>query len=809
MNEQLKKMKNYIVGKSILARSICLLCAVGILSVCDAQSDISSTIKNQFNNFQQKNLHEKIFIHTDRSSYVAGEIIWFKVYCLDAASNKLSELSKVAYVEVLDKDLQPVLQGKIWLKDGTGSGSFAIPASLASGNFLLRSYTNWMKNFDPEFYYHQNLTIINTTRSENQPAAKPVNNYDIQFFPEGGNLVAGIKSNVAYRAIDNTGKGINFTGFIADQNNDTILHFHPSKFGIGRVSFIPSAGKQYKAFIKTNNGDETAVNLPAALSTGFVLNAENGENNRSIKINIKTNTNDRNALVMIHSQQEIIISQQVALTNGAAELEIEKSKLKDGISTITLFNENSQPVCERLYFKKPQQHLVINASADNSQYALRKKVTIQVTAKEESQLSAASEMSMAVYRLDSLPAKNENIYQYIWLLSELKGGIESPEYYFDNNGEEVDASLDNLMLTHGWRRYKWDEILKNTAPKLTYLPEIEGHIVSARIVSKINEAPGGDVSGFLSVPGAAFQLYSAKSKKDGNIYFNTHQFFGPNLIVGQTNKEAASFRLDFSNPFSESYSSLKIPAFNNSNSISPSLLKRSIQMQVENIFSGEKLNLLHAALVDTTHFYGKPDAKYMLEDYTRFPTMEEVLREYVREVNVKKRRNEFILTTVIKDENGNPEVNEPVVLLDGVPQFDKGNRISHYDPLKVKELEIVQEKYLLGPVTFDGIVSFSTYNGDLEGFRLDTTSTVIDYEGLQLKREFYSPLYETAQQVSSRLPDFRSLLFWSPDVNTNESGQKEVSFYTSDVAGRYAVVLQGISKNGNAGSKVMTIDVKK
>lgn len=213
--------------------------------------------------------------------------------------------------------------------------------------------------------------------------------------------------------------------------------------------------------------------------------------------------------------------------------------------------------------------------------------------------------------------------------------------------------------------------------------------------------------------------------------------------------------------------------------------------------------------MDTLNFYGKPGFKYMLEDYTRFPTMEEVLREYVREVNVRKRKDNFTLTIITKDEAGNTTVKEPVVLLDGVPQFDNGNKITHYDPLKVQKLEGVQERYFLGPVSFDGIASFSTYTGDLEGFRLDTTTTVLDYDALQMKREFYSPVYETTQEYASRLPDFRSLLYWSPDIKTESMGKKEISFYTSDVTGKYAVVLQGISKSGRSGSKTFMIDVTK
>lgn len=776
-----------------------------------AQSEKTETIGKKLNDYKSQTLQEKLFVHTDRSSYIAGEIMWLKVYCLDETSNRLSGLSKVAYVEVLDKDLRPVMQAKISLKDGTGSGSIALPLNIASGNFLLRCYTNWMKNFDPAFYFHQNISIINTVRPTPSSAGKTTNTnaYDLQFFPEGGNLVSELQSKVAFRITDSSGKGINCSGTIIDQNNDTIVRFSTAKFGIGNFIFTPLKNMQYKAFVKTESGNMITQDLPKDISTGFVLNISDNTSQNSVNINVHTNTSDKQAYLVVHCRQQVLVDQLVYFANGRANIEVDKSKLGNGISTITLFNNLNEPVCERLYFKKPPKPLLINAAADGQQYSTRKKVTIHVAAKDGDIAAATSEMSMAVFLTDSFAVKQPDFYNYLWLSSELAGIIESPEYYFSDSSKEVSEATDNLMLTHGWRRFSWQEVLAGKKPVLKFLPELEGHIVNAKMVSKFNNNPGANIISFLSVPGPLFQLYAAKSTADGSVSFNTRDFTGTRLVVGQPNEtEKDSFRLDFVSPFSESFSSVKPPLFIMSKNTSSTLLRRSINMQVQNVYSLDKLNVFQTLLPDTVNFYGKADAKYMLDDYVRFPTMEEVLREYVREIDVRKKGGNFRLISIVRDADGNYEIKEPVVLLDGVPQFDNGNKISHFDPLKVRKLEVVQSKYFLGPASFDGIASFSTYNGDLEGFRVDTASTVIDYDAPQIKREFYSPKYETTQEAASRLPDFRNLLYWSPEVITDATGNKEISFYTSDQTGKYAIVLQGISKQGNAGSKTFTIDVK-
>ena len=776
---------------------------------CAAQTDNAGFIQKQFEKYNEQSLQEKVFVHVDRSFYLAGEIIWFKIYCTDANSNSLLHLSKVAYVEVLDKDQQPVLQAKIALKDGVGDGSLLLPATIRSGNFLFRAYTSLMKNGDPEFYYHQNLSIINTIQNDTLPAKRTAEIFEATFFPEGGNLVDQLKSKVAFRVSDKSGRGTDCNGIIVNENNDTLLRFRSLRFGIGSFIFTPRKDKNYKAIITTATGTTITQNLPPVLTRGYVMNVSDQPKNGQLKIGVQTNTDSRWTYLFIHSAQQVKATRLLTFLDGKADFEIDLASLGEGISHITLFDVNNQPVAERLYFKRPKQQLFIDAVSDNSQYQPRKKVNISLSSKDENNKLLAAEMSMAVYRTDSLPLSYKDIFSYLRMSSDLKGKVDSPEYYFNNNSSEADEATDNLMLTHGWRRFKWEDILAGKKVALKFLPEYEGHIVSAKIIRRSTETAVENKVAFLSVPGSHFQLYSAKSSSDGTVHFNTKDFFGNKLIVAQTYSDTNQYRIDLADPFSDKFSSQKVPPFALAATNFSELLKRSIRMQVQNIYTGSRLNTFEALQTDTATFYGKATAKYMLDDYTRFPTMEEVLREYVQELNVKKRRDNFFLTMVDKEEEGNAKIKNPVILLDGVPQFDNGNKITHYDALKVRKLEIVKQTYFLGPAKFDGIASFSTYNGDLEGFQIDSASTVIDYDALQLRREFYSPAYETTEQYSSRLPDFRSLLYWSPGVKTKADGNTEISFYTSDLPGKYAVVLQGISPQGKSASKAFTFEVRK
>ena len=200
------------ISSSMTFRFAWIFFLLVLISNVQAQQVNLDSIASRFENFNANNLQEKIFVHTDRDMYRAGEIIWFKLYYTSGAKNELLDLSKIAYVEVIDKNQKPILQAKISIEKGTGNGSFYLPVSLTSGNYQFRAYTNWMKNFSPDYFFNKNISIINSLlKPENIQSDKAAaKRYDVQFFPEGGQIIENLPGKVAFRAIDNQGKGLDF-----------------------------------------------------------------------------------------------------------------------------------------------------------------------------------------------------------------------------------------------------------------------------------------------------------------------------------------------------------------------------------------------------------------------------------------------------------------------------------------------------------------------------------------------------------------------------------------------------------------------
>src|SRR5471030_1519165 len=230
-------------------RGTLLLFALSFLFTT-SRAQVIREVENSFNLYKQTALQEKIYVHTDKTTYLPGEIVWFKVYCVDGYDQKPLNLSKVVYVEVLDNTQAPIIQAKIAMKNGVGNGSLYIPVTVSNGNYKFRAYTNWMKNFSPDFYFEKTITLINPLKSPEPFVQTVANTYDVQFFPEGGNLVAGIASKVAFKAVGQNGKGVYITGAVIDQHNDTVARFRSLKFGMGNFSFTPAANNTYKAVVK-------------------------------------------------------------------------------------------------------------------------------------------------------------------------------------------------------------------------------------------------------------------------------------------------------------------------------------------------------------------------------------------------------------------------------------------------------------------------------------------------------------------------------------------------------------------------------
>lgn len=749
---------------------------------------------DSFDAFRKNNFQEKIYVSTDREFYVAGEILWFKVYGMDGSLHLPADVSKIAYVEVIGADSTAQLQAKVELNEGSGAGSFYIPTSMISGRYTFRAYTNWMKNYNTGFFFQKEITIVNTYKK--LPPVSSVSNVELKFYPEGGHLVSGIESDIAFQATNAQGRGVNFKGWLLNEAGDTLVSFSPDHLGMGSFTLLAERDEQYNAVIVADANIYYA-HFPEVEERGYVLSVKGkGE---VVTISVQTNTSDDSVYLLAHGRNIVTYSVNKKLINGSVTFFLDKQDLIDGINHFTIFDKSSNPVAERIYFKMPDDLMLIDIKKSQNQHSHMDMVNLEISTKN----FPNSNLSISVFKLDSLNEESSiNIVYYLYLLSDLKGDIENPSYYFN---ADSDSEIDLLMMVHGWSRFLWNDIKKPSLSIKEYVPEVRGHLIQGKIFHKENGSPGEGIASYLSVLGDYPRFYSSKSNPQGRIKFELQDSYGDaDIIIGTNQLLDSVYSIELRDPFSAEYSSPGNHELDLNENLKESLVNRSIGMQTLNIYHEEKISQFSFPNSDTSLFYMKGDKHYLLDDFTRFSTMEDIMREYMPEVFVNSNKEGFSLR-ILNAERRVKYQGNPLILYDGVPVFDI-NKLMKVDPHRIKSIDVVTKRYFYGRGTFDGIISCRSYEDDLEGIEVDPTSLIMKYKFAQVKRLFHSPDY--SNEINLTTPDRRNLLFWKPDVITNEDGEASVEFSTTEETGKYLIVVEGMSADGIPGYTSATFVVK-
>jgi hypothetical protein len=763
-----------------------------------AQAGGHSPIEN-FETFYKNNYQESIFVHADKDYYLTGEFVKFKVYCLERLTEKPSRLSRVAYVEILDSQNTPMLQTRIELKKGAGYGELYIPMKVNSGNFIIRAYTRWMRNYGPETYYHAMIQIINPFRKLGlKPASDTL---AIEFYPEGGKLIHGVESNIVFHGKSKLGIPQQVEGRLMANDTMVVAEFKSIKNGLGHFSFTPDLLQKYH--VELRRGDE---NLPhhfiPVQRRGLSVQIRHRAN--SYELDIFCNETsiikpDEFVYVILHQKGEVLFSREISLPKGRAQLPFDAS-LVNGVARLSLLNSTGELLAERILFKQQRNEKKPELLTEKA-FMSRSKIDLDL-----GELADAAEISVSVSATHSafgghMPGMDD----YLLLDNSLKY-IYGIETYLDGSPEQVDALINDLLIAYPSRPNT--ELFTSAGKKIDFVPEHRSVLVTGRLKEKqTNEAAFGILT-YLSVPGKITQIYASKSDVDGALVFESGNFYGSNQVVVQNDyTKDTTYTIDIDNPYSEEYADISLPVFDLDEQLADLIRRKSQQMQVQNANIRLSPNSEVISEQDSASFYIEADSKYLLDDYTRFVVMEEVMREYISGVNVRKNRDGFhfmvidIERNIIYDEN-------PLMLLDGVPVFD-ADEIIAIDPLKIQKIETVKSGFGRGVLDCKGIVTYTSYAADLAGHKIHDEARVFDYDGLQPVKSYFFPSYSSAFERQNPTPDFRSNLYWLPNAADQLAKTGTLEFYTSDEADSFEVVINGLNQHGEVVSLTDTFTVKR
>lgn len=778
--------------------------------------------------YQQKVYpQEKIHLHLDRDIYVPGENIWFKAYLVDAETHLSLTYSRYVYVELINSSDSLVSRVMIRPERGVHHGHIFLSEVIPEGYYTLRAYTRYMQNKGEDYFFERSIRIGKIKTAEEEAVKKtrkkrePKDDYDVSFFPEGGNLLEGTVCRVGFKVLNNKGLSEPITGTLMDENEEEITSVTTYHAGMGVFAFLPGKGKSYHLVCTNHKGLNKRFELPEVISNTSSLRCYWRLDKLYVVENRAGETVTPASHLLIHNRGNIVYF--APWDSKKNYLVFDKSQLPAGINHILLFDNRYHAISERLVFNTHIEEIAVDFHTDKTGYEIRDLVSADISVKDAKGTPLNASLSVAITDDKDVEVDDTyTIFSSLLLASEIRGHIESPGYYFREDDKDAHYALDNLMLIQGWRRYNIPEVARGIFEK----PEIP-HEKSQSISGKVKT------------------LFRGKDVKNGEVSVFTST---GNVAVVETDRNGL-FRFDgFELPDSTTY---YVQSLNNKG-------KRSVELIINQIpFPAMKYQPFNTDLF-ITGFPAKEELKEdsFLEKATQRSKYDDQMR-VVHLANVEvvarrinKKEDHLPWFSVSSDVTIKQEMIEKfhprfvsdilhlvagahvnssgrifirgnsspaLIVIDGIPMEDFGGGNKHDAPIEsvsvhdVERIDVFKgaSASIFGSRGAGGVVSVVTKRGvDATYDKEEYNQTVLSPIGYQLPVEFYSPKYETPESKYTGNPDYRTTIFWKPDVMTISEEKASFDFYTSDFPTTYSVVIEGITSEGKLIRKVEQIQVE-
>lgn len=704
-----------------------------------------------------------IYLQTDRGVYEPGEDLWFNALLLNAQHFIWYTPDQTLYVKLAKASNDSAVWQQLYpISNGASSGHIYLDGSITEGDYWLKAYSAHTFTAGPApFYALRKVRIIKDSyslpRSTGTISLLPETNNPIQLqtFPEGGTFIAGLKNRIAFKATGSNGAPVHITGTLL-KDGKPLQRIETTHLGMGSFDLIPRQGAVYSIQLA-----DKSIPLPKPADTGIVMQVQTaGADSLALKITASQGM----------AAQRIYISSQVrGLMQAAATAWLKDSLLVklpvtqglSGITAITLFDQQLQPLAKRLVFVLPDKKLNIHLRLNEQHYFTRKKVSLTINTKNEQGNPVPARLSLSVFYNAYGNNDGKDIENHYLLTSQLKSRIDDPGYYFDEKNKDRLAALDLLLLTQEHDSYLWSN---QPQPDVDTSPVITDSVAG-------NLSFQGRRNNSHPSPNLLF-VFNAEEKNNSLISTDSAgRFFldpailasGNRLYIKYPGQGRQPFTMTIADPFTAIAAAEK-----NKTVYYPPSLKRIQAPDTAVIFNRFSKTLagveISARGAKTTwpKYLGKLDSLAKLEGPADYVGACGLLNCPACGGGTKpvegKEYSEYI-----------------------------GNRrqeiVSH--PFAFSAEEMKKVKYHYPAFTEEQL---------LKKFNLAVAN------GYYISPEFNQP---------NGVPDFRKTLAWMPDIITNEQGEATVSFYCSDVYGRFQVSVEGLSEEGLMGKGMVEMEVSK
>ena len=765
---------------------------------------------------------EKVHIHIDRNVYVPGEKIWFKAYIADALTHIPTKKSKYIYVEMINSKDSLVTRVKV-LPDSIHQqyhGYLFLSDLIPEGNYTIRAYTRFMENLGEDYFFQRNIYIgqLNTGDNADKDADKKKKtvkpDYEVSFFPEGGNLINGESCKVAFKALNESGMPEIIKAKIVDPDgNELIEGITTAHAGMGSFLITPQKGVIYQLDCTNEQGLQKRFPIPNGNDNAHSISAFARGKNIILTLKKSADVQPTSYFLLAHIKGAVLYFE--AWETPENPVAFSNETFPSGIIQFILLDKDLKPLSERLLFNKNNDQASVKFSTDKEVYEPRDKVVTSLSIIDATNLSLAGELSVSITDDNDIAVDTlDTILSNLLLSSELKGYIEDPAFYLQNNNQAVFA-MDLLMMTHGWRRYNIPEV-------------IQGRMEIPEIPYETSQVITGSVKGLLM----------GKAIENSEIYLHTSS---GDVATAEANERGEFMFVNFDFPDSTKYF---INALGKKGRSNVELFIKEETFPKLKYIQGRTFGL--SSQEDATNeFLKKAEQRSRYDEDMRMVLLPEVVVTarkiapkdearlafwansssdatiYSDEIERRKASGlKNIISTMagVRMEGSNVFIRDgsgpALIVLDGLKMMDGG--IPPLDMITIDDVESIDifkgaNTSLFGPEGGNGVISITTKRGSTAGGALGKKYNFSAFEllGYQKPVEFYAPKYDNPNAKFLGNPDFRTTIFWKPDVIVLSEEKTSFEFYTSDFSATYSVVIEGLTTDGKIVRQVEKITVRK
>jgi hypothetical protein len=877
---------------------------------------------------------EKLYLQTDKPTYLAGDTLWFKAYLLNASFLTYSNKSGVLYLELSNDSNRLIQRVMVPVNGGMASGYIGLDADMTQGGYTLTGYTNWMRNFDESYLFKKhfyvgtnagsewlinynahlikdsskdkiemglkitqfdkapvglremqlsisdgkrtlfkdkaetsldgalklsfdlpdkadskNISLVVQDLRKSQGSRKisiPVilnrpEKVDLQFMPEGGKLVAGQQTNIAFKALNEDGYGAAVSGKIYNNKQQEITSFTATHSGMGVFSLVPENAEIYTARIQLPDGKYQTYQLPSVESSGITLNVNNRFKSDSCGITLTPTPDivaaDKTYYLIGMARNVVCWGALVKFNKGPFQFTLNKQVFPSGIVRLILMNENKVRLNERMFYNGRDDQLNIQLESDKSEYRQRDSISLNIKVTDNHGEPIQGSFSLAVtdngqVKTDSIAERS--LVSHMLLTSDLKGNVEGPGYYDDAAiHPEKWQHLNHLLMAQGWAGYDWSQLFKPVKP-LVY-PAEEEFLIKGKVTNAFNK-PVAKSAITLFSKNPLLVLESITDDNGNFIFKGIAPIDTPAYFISAKNKRGKSFNVgiemdEFKAPVFSPITNSIVPWFVNIDTGTYLAVNNRVALKKEQLrVTGG--NLLKEVVINakkvvkgSKNLNGPGGADIIIDEEqlkkAGRTTLGDLLRKNVKGfgIRVSKTGETYysVYTTLLHLVIDG--VNTEFFISPETPRYQYLKDIfDYYDAEEIKGIEVmVSGKYQMNytstylkplDVPWDHSFIEVTTRGGKGPFLKKSVGTYL-YKPMPFitPKEFYSPKY-TAGNITD-MSDIRSTIYWTPNIITDKDGKATIGFYAADNPGTYTVIVEGADLQGHLGVKRKRITVKR